>query len=688
MAILSEVPPLSMVDVADGRTTRTADGFERIGWMLAALTVALFGFRLWAGASLYPWLSIAAPLLVLSGLAGVVCAWTLEGRRARVFRLALAPLWLAGFAGYCLLVTTGMPGYGTDALAFNQQAAADLLHGVNPYTASFAHVLDHFMVPQQYHTWLLNGRELERLSYPALSFLVYVPVLALGGGMQAAAIVNFAAWAASVLLLWRLLPDKLRWVAPVVGTFALYLDMAVGGVTDMVFLPPLIVALARWDRFADPRVRGVARWSGPAALGLAMCVKQTPWFVLPFLLVGLALEARGRGVPAWWRVPGRYLGAVAAVFLAVNAPFLAWAPGAFIHGMLVPFVEPTVPAGQGIITLALFEGAGGSLALFKLAACLAIPVALLAFATGYSRCKYALVPLAALVFFWATRSYESYMIDLLPAAVVAGATVRQPAAGAGLGRARRPALAALGVAAGLLAAAVAIALMSPQPLRLKVVAMRSTGQEQSVRQMTVSATNTSDRVARPVFSVLAGQYLTRSWRIVGGPPTLAPHQTADITLEAPNAQSMPALEGGWVVTAFQRRPASVSVSRPIPPSDERLTFSPSTVDTPVPVGRTIRLDVQLRDRLGSPRRRAGVTVELGQVVYTEQGALAGETEINGADIGQSPVATTTDGRGVAHFTIRGDTGQTAPVFFQAYVAPPGGVPHSYSDQWSVQFVGR
>jgi len=157
MAILAEAPPLSMVDVADGGTTRTADSFERIGWMLAALTVALFGFRLWAGASLYPWLSIAAPLLVLSGLAGVACAWTLEGRRARAFRLALAPLWLAGFAGYCLLVTTGMPGYGTDALALNQQAAAGLLHGLSAYCASFAHVLEHFMVRQEYETWRRNG---------------------------------------------------------------------------------------------------------------------------------------------------------------------------------------------------------------------------------------------------------------------------------------------------------------------------------------------------------------------------------------------------------------------------------------------------------------------------------------------------------------------------------------------------
>ena len=74
------------------------------------------------------------------------------------------------------------------------------------------------------------------------------------------------------------------------------------GGTDALFLPFLVVAVWRWDRFGTGKGAGIAPWIGPVALGVACAVKQTPWFCLPLLLLGLGLEARRRGDRAW-RVP-------------------------------------------------------------------------------------------------------------------------------------------------------------------------------------------------------------------------------------------------------------------------------------------------------------------------------------------------------------------------------------------------
>jgi hypothetical protein len=669
------------------RRVLPGDPVQRVGWTLAALTVVFLGLRLWAGSPLYAAANVTGVALTLGGLLACAGAWTLRGPWARRAQVALVALWAVGLAGFGLLYITGQPGYGTDALAFNQRAAELLLDGVNPYAVSLADSLDRFLVPEQYHTWLLDGGAVERLSYPALSFLVYVPGLLLGGGMQLAFAVNVAAWIATVALLFVLLPARLRWAALVLGTLTSFVDFALGGVTDMVFLPFLVLAVWRWDRFGDPAERSWARWAGPVALGLAMCVKQTPWFALPLLLVGVAFEAHRRDPVGWWQTPARYGATVAAVFAAVNLPFVVWAPADALGGMLTPFLEPTVPAGQGIIALALFQGLGGQLALFKLAGLAAVPLAVGAFALGYRWLKPALLPLVALVFFWSTRSFASYLIDLLPAALVAGATVRAAPASATLGRLRGVGRVAVGATALVFAAAVLLALRSPQPLQLAVVDVQTTGQQQSVRQITVEVRNVSGTVLRPTFSVLAGQYLSRAW-LPDGDVAVAPGASRRITLRAPNQQAMPSLEGGWTVTAFTRGPDALSSSSNVPAVTDRLTIGPSTINRPVAVGTPFTLDVQLRDRLGAPRRQAGVPVSLGQVIYTQDGILGGETRIAGRPIGQSPVTVATDVRGVARFVIVGETADEAPTWFQAWIDPDDAPPHAYSGQLAVRFVER
>ena len=54
-------------------------------------------------------------------------------------------------------------------------------------------------------------------------------------------------------------------------------------------------------------------WVGPFALGLACSIKQTPWFFVPLLTVGIYIETRRAGRSPC-PVVARYLAMVAAVF--------------------------------------------------------------------------------------------------------------------------------------------------------------------------------------------------------------------------------------------------------------------------------------------------------------------------------------------------------------------------------------
>ena len=174
-----------------------------------------------------------------------------------------------------------------------------MLHGINPYLHSMAAAFPLFHVSPNGYTFRLNGTPVTTLSYPALAFEAYLPLLALGATTQAAVWVDVAAWALSGVVLYAVLPRRIAPLAIVILSLDLYIGYAVGGITDFLFVPLLAGAAVGWDKFA--RAAGRPPGAGPVLLGLAMAVKQTPWLVVPFVLAGIVIESRqGPGL-----APGR-----------------------------------------------------------------------------------------------------------------------------------------------------------------------------------------------------------------------------------------------------------------------------------------------------------------------------------------------------------------------------------------------
>lgn len=700
-----------------------SDWLSRTWWSVAGVILVLWALRLLGSATTFPWVGAVAVGTGLWGLAVTVQAWLPTHSPSKWgasawLTLAIA---LAAFGIWAYLQIYAGPAYGTDEIAFDQFAAHLFIHGVDPYRSSMAAAFARYHVSPDGYTYTLSGRPVTTLSYPALAFLFYAPLLLLGWSTQAAVVVNIGAWMLAVVLLFGLVPRELRAMAIVVGSLSVYASYAVGGVTDALFVPLLIGAVVGWDRCATER--GWRTWRSPILMGLALAVKQTPWFVLPFLLTAIFLERRRTG--GTWRgaaaASSRYLAISIGVFLVPNLYFIAEGPRAWFDGVLAPFGAHVVPAGQGLIGLSLFLGVGGgSLEAFTIAAALVLAALWVAEIATWPALRASFVLLPSLVLFFATRSFGSYLVELLPATLAAAVTIRSltpgqvrakallgaqepgprglPAAlGQGahrrLQRARRASRRGqrcllAGIGAGLVAlAGIIFALADQAPLVMRIVSVHTTGQLATVDRVVVRVDNRSGRRVHPTFSIDEGGALTTFWRAEGGPSTIPAHRSAAYTLVAPNYPAMPPIGGGFQVVAFTEGPDTVSRTPAYLPTRYHLILSPEAVNTPVAVGRLLTIRAALFNPLDQPIHRGGVPVYLGQIIYAQRGLEYGEVIVNGSPPGQTPVMALTNSQGVASFVVRATIATVDPVYFEANLVNASHFyPYGYSPILMVHFV--
>lgn len=657
---------------------------------LAAVFVVTWSFRLSGYLTSGPWLAVPVALLGLTGLLAIVVAWLpghlLSARRQQQADIAVLLAVVAALALWSYFQVYIAPDYGTDEVAFDQYAAQLALHGINPYLHSMAAALPLFHVSPNGYTFLLNGQRLTRLSYPALAFEAYLPLLAVGVSTQIAVWVDVAAWAAAAVVLYAVLPRKLAPLAAVVVSLDVFIGYAVGGVTDFLFLPLLIGAAAGWDRFAW--TRGPAAWRGPILMGLAMAVKQTPWLIVPFVVSGIVLESRrlhGWRQGIWDGL--RYFGIAVTAFLLPNLPYVVESPTAWLRGILTPLLAQTVPAGQGLVGLSLSLSTGGGALHDYNAAAIVVFISILAsFAATFPVLKPAAFIIPSIVLFFSSRSLGSYLVMLIPAGIAAAATVQRPQPATCWRHWKWVAFSAI----MWCALAVIAALSSPSPLAMVIKSVHTTGQLATVDQLTVTVTNNSAQAVRPAFTIEDGLSMTAFWRRVHGPSVLPAHQQASYVIEAPSYFAMPAIGSGFQVLAFTHAPATVSRSEAYVASVWRVVLQPATISQPVAQGQVISIRAEIVDRLDQPVHVANVPVWLGQVIYSQGGTDFSQAVINNSAIGATPVQALTNPQGVATFAVKLPRSRVLlsqdPSYFEAnLVKPYSGYPYGYSPILAVRF---
>ena len=576
---------IGAIQVEEGRRLYPA---ERFAWTLVWFGVMVGGFNLWHFWWAGPIASALAPLLVIVGILGVLGSWLVSSPRLRGLQLGGMVAAMSGASASQSIAIHTRHFYLTDAAAFDDLAARTLLHGRDPYTTSMAAAASMFSEPARYWTYTVTGGHVTHVSYPAGSFLVDIPALILGVHHQTVDWVDLTAWLLSVVVLFALLPSSLRWVAGLLAVSPLFIGMFSSGGTDAAVIPFLILATWRWDRFATGRAAGIANWLGPVALGVACTIKQLAWFCLPFLVIGIALEARRSGRPPVGTA-ARYVAIVAGIFTLVNAPFIVWAPAAWLKGTLTPFIEPMVADGQGLVSLATHGITGGvNLSLLDVAAVFALLGTLVSFVVWYSVLKRAWPLLVPVVFFFAPRSLSSYLVDLFPVAAVALFTVkpvgrvvdvqgpRAPTSSptvrprsslqflrASFARAGARSMRAL-VALPVLGVAIASALafVGP-PMQLEVRSVSTTKHGSALSGLTVVVTNRTGSTITPHFLVNAGDNPAGFWTPADHRPfVVGPHASETVRLDPPPHATATAPQFGarWLVEAYDANPRSLSTS--------------------------------------------------------------------------------------------------------------------------------
>jgi hypothetical protein len=228
-------------------------------------------------------------------------------------------------------------------------------------------------------------------SYPALSFLLYVPVLWAGLPnilpVHLLVYLLLFAW-----LVWMMPTGLRRWGAL---TALAATPVVVASLIESNEIVCVALLLLAWEY----RRRG---WLGAILLGLACAYKQYAWGFVPFFAVDAVLADGWRETV--WR------GAIAlGAFLLPNGPFLVASPLAWFMSLWLPVSEPLFPQGMGVIALSLGHLLPyGPPALYALLEVAALGVALAAAIRWRMHLGAAVLVLALIPLFFAFRSIPSY----------------------------------------------------------------------------------------------------------------------------------------------------------------------------------------------------------------------------------------------------------------------------------------
>ncbi len=435
----------------------------------------------------------------------------------------------------------GVPYIGTDGALFSRYAVDLVLAGKNPYSESMHPAFAAYNFDAPFSTYRIDGTTVEQVSYPAMSFLTFVPQALLGSRtVDATSLVILL-----VTFLWLVAKSDglLRWAPPIILlAHGDILNFTAGGVFDILWVLPVLVTMQQWAREGELLTAGLA-------YGLACSVKQTPWFIAPFLLTALVLERK----PA--KDYGRFIGAAAAIFVVTNLPFMLSAPRQWLAGVMTPVAGgvPLVELGEGPILLNIIGATHEPKAFFTLLMVLAFAVCLWIYAAYYPRTKY-LAWVAPMVILWFNyRSLHNYYLFSLPlahfAVVLRG---REPCAD----WPKRGRATAMVVAAAVAVTVIAgIILPARSMLPAKVTAIDAADPQGIGRnsRMRLRVENDGPADIEPVFLVTHVEHQTPFiWPAAQGPTMLAPGASAEYTLDAPAVQATLPIGASWHLRLFDR----------------------------------------------------------------------------------------------------------------------------------------
>ncbi len=297
--------------------------------------------------------------------------------------------------------------FGTDGILFTRYSIDLLVQGKNPYSHSMLSAFDVYPIDRRFVTYRINGEIVTSLSYPSLSFLFFLPQVLLG-------IPNLNLTPIAVLFMvliflvyespgiFSLVPILIIFADPNLTLFTY------GGVFDILWVLPLLIAMRFWvtDKYIESSL----------FLGLAFAVKQTPWFIAPFLLVWLYLES-----DSYYSFKSKIKKCVVGVvlgFFIPNIPFIIWNPAAWMESVFTPVFSgfSLVKQGSGLTLLSVSGVFPLPKIFFTMILLGILSILLMIYILYFDRLKWTAWIMPALILWVNYRSLQNYFIFFIPIA--------------------------------------------------------------------------------------------------------------------------------------------------------------------------------------------------------------------------------------------------------------------------------
>ncbi len=537
-----------------------ASVLTRSVWTLVWFAIISVGTNAWWSWASWSGFAVVGPFITLMGLVGMVAVWTVPMSRQRVFEH------VSFTASLLTVALTNIPSiatsrfFYTDSAAFNQLATQLLVKGHNPYAATFKPAMLQLNHAADFWTYTMNGGHVDRVSYPAGSFVIQAPFQLLGLHHLGAEWLDLLAWLVAAVILYVVSPWHAKWLSPLLLLTSVFTFTLVHGGTDALFVPFVMLAALRWDDFVTRLGPRWTRWLGPVALGVACSIKQTPWFVVPFFMVGIALEANHHGVPVIKTVL-RYAGLAALPFAAINLPFFIWSPSQWLHGTFLPLTQPLVPDGQGLVSLATHGLVRVVHPTYLQATGALLMVALLAaFVEWYPELKRTWLFALPIVLFVPSRSFSSYLVDFIPAAFVAVLTTSRPP-DARVPHARPLLRRGAVVVPACLAVVTTVLAFTGPPLTIKIDHYGATNHSQFMAPMVLTLTNNTSSPIEPHIMVVVGSgHPVGFWTTASSPFVVPARSSVTTTFTPPRFLLAPEHYENWLVEALTSTPEALTTT--------------------------------------------------------------------------------------------------------------------------------
>ncbi|MFN8451243.1 MAG: hypothetical protein U0521_22350 [Anaerolineae bacterium] len=412
-----------------------------------------------------------------------------------------------------------------DSGIYNEIAAHLFLRGENPYTWDFSQSFNILRTSQAASTPVASGSISAQYAYPALTFLLPAPFVALG--LPGNFAVTLLAHLGLLVLLFLRAPARFQpLVLLPVFVVDIFEKLSFAGNIDIVWAFFITAMILCWDRSI---IRAVL-------FGLAISYKQNVWLIAPFLLVQLWYE--GETPSEFIRRAVRFALIGGGAFGLLNAPFFLANPQAWLHGVFQPMFDNMVYVSDGGLSTLVTAGiATIPKSYFSVATVVILLLLLFLYWRHFSVLRDVVWIMPGIVMWFGYRNLQSYWIYwLFPVLAVLIMQVARPLPTIPRRSWRLSAVITCAALVGLAAGAV---VSTTDAVRLELVSPVLNNSRGRMAELSIRVTNNGADVLTPRFFVQKSLGTPLPWRITSGSETLLPGESAVYSIESDRDDTSP-----------------------------------------------------------------------------------------------------------------------------------------------------